>query len=115
MTNITKIVESYFESLKGKKIEIENNDTLISGIFLSFKSREYFYELLMKIGRCKKRIYLFLPFSVLIDDKSLTLEYGVKFIPFRIKKELMYNSCVENNSFNKTIKIHEVRPNTELS
>ena len=103
------------ESLKGKKIEIENNDTLTNGIFLSFKYKNYFYELLMKIGRCKKKIYLFLPFSVSIDDESLVLEYSVKFVPFKIKKELMYNSCVENNLFNKTIKIHEVRPNTELS
>lgn len=115
MTSITKIIESYLESLKGKKIEIENNDTLTNGIFLSFKYKNYFYELLMKIGRCKKKIYLFLPFSVLIDDESLVLEYSVKFVPFKIKKELMYNSCVENNLFNKTIKIHEVRPNTELS
>ena len=93
MATITTIIEKGLSSLKSKRIDISYNDTHTCGILQSFKSKEYFYELVMKCGRYKKKVVLFYPFSAKVEQGIVIFDYRIKKLPLYIPSELVYNLC----------------------
>ena len=110
MANIVTLIENKLESLQGKNIEISFNETKINGILQSFKSKEYFYELVLKSGRYKKKFILFYPFSTKVEKGSLVFDYRIKKLPACISSELVYN-ILEGDShpfFNTIVRVCEL-------
>lgn len=108
-TNTTRI-ENVLSSLKGKQIEISYNDTQTCGVLKSFKSKEYFYELIVISGRYKKKIILFYPFSFKEEKGIISFDYRIKKLPLYIHSELVYN-LFEGNShpfFNTIVRVCEL-------
>lgn len=110
MSNIVTVIEEGLKSLKGKHIEIFYDDFTVDGILQSFKSKEYFYELILKSGRYKKKFILFYPFSAKVEKGSLLFDYRVKKLPQSISSELVYN-ILEGDShpfFNTIVRVCEL-------
>lgn len=110
MANIVTVIEDGLKTLKGKHIVISYNDFKVDGIFQSFKSKEYFYELVLKSGRYKKKFVLFYPFSAKVEKGSLLFDYRVKKLPACISSELVYN-MFEGDShpfFNTIVRVCEL-------
>ena len=111
--NIVSVIEVNWplEALRGKHIEISYNDSIMNGILQSFKSKEYFYELVLKSGRYKKeKFVLFYPFSAKVEKGSLLFDYRVKKLPSCISSELVYN-MFEGDShpfFNTIVRVCEL-------
>lgn len=110
MANIVSVIEEGLEALRGKYIEISYNDSIVNGMLQSFKSKEYFYELVLKSGRYKKKFVLFYPFSAKVEKGSLLFDYRVKKLPSCISSELVYN-MFEGDShpfFNTIVRVCEL-------
>lgn len=110
MANIVSVIEKGLEALRGKHIEISYNDSIVNGMLQSFKSKEYFYELVLKSGRYKKKFVLFYPFSTKVEKGSLLFDYRVKKLPSCISSELVYN-MFEGDShpfFNTIVRVCEL-------
>ena len=110
MANIVTVIEEGLETLKGKHIVISYNESNVDGILQTFKSKEYFYELVLKSGRYKKKIVLFYPFSAKVEKGSLLFDYRVKKLPSSISSELVYN-MFEGDShpfFNTIVRVCEL-------
>ena len=110
MANIVTVIEEGLEALKGKHIVISYNESKVDGILQTFKSKEYFYELVLKSGRYKKKFILFYPFSAKVEKGSLMFDYRVKKLPSCISSELVYN-MFEGDShpfFNTIVRVCEL-------
>ena len=105
--------------MKGKYIEISTNDNIVDGLFVNYRHKEYFYELILKKGRYKKRIVLYYPFSMTTENGVICFDYRLRKLSHRCPVELLYNvleQCSNAHSFlNNIVKLYEVRPNTKLS
>lgn len=110
METNTTIIENSLSSLKGKQIEISVNETHTCGVLQSFKSKEYFYELVVKSGRYKKKIVLFYPFSTKVEKGLILFDYRIKKLPLYIPSELVYNLLDGDNHpfLNKIVQICEL-------
>ena len=110
MANIVSVIEEGLGTLRGKTIIISFNDSNVEGVLQSFKSKEYFYELVLKSGRYKKKFILFYPFSAKVEKGSLLFDYRVKKLPSCISSELVYN-MFEGDShpfFNTIVRVCEL-------
>ena len=110
MSNNVTVIEEGLSNLRGKSIIISYNNSIVNGILQSFKSKEYFYELILKIGRYKKKIILFYPFSTKVEKGSILFDYRVKKLPACISSELVYN-MFEGDShpfFNTIVRVCEL-------
>lgn len=110
MTNAVTVIEEKLGELIGKVIKISYHECKIEGVLHSFKSNEYFYELVLKNGRYKKKFVLFYPFSVKAEKGSLLFDYRVKKLPDCISKELVYNMLdeIDHPFFNTIVQICEL-------
>ena len=81
------------ESLIGKCISISWESSKICGSLISFKNNGYFYELLLKNNKTKKKFILFYPFSVKKENGCILFDYRVKVLSKKVPKELLYNLC----------------------
>lgn len=119
MVDIVNHIVTGLESLKGKEIEVSSQDSIIRGLFLSYRHKEYFYELILKTGRYKKRITIFYPFSLIIENGILHFDYRLHKLSHRCPIEHVYNVLRQKNNahpfLNSIVKIYEVRPDSELS
>lgn len=110
METNTTIIENVLSSLKGKQIEISYNETQTCGVLKSFVSKEYFYELVIKNGRYKKKFVLFYPFSIKVEKGIVLFDYRIKKLPLYIRSELVYN-LLEGDShpfFNTIVRVCEL-------
>jgi hypothetical protein len=57
------------DKLKGKNITIFSPSCNMIGTLLDYKTFQYYYTLVLKIGRYKKKIEIFYPFDVKIKNE----------------------------------------------
>lgn len=79
------------ESLIGKCISISWESSKICGSLISFKNNGYFYELLLKNNKTKKKFILFYPFSFKRENGCILFDYRMKILSKKVPKELLYN------------------------
>lgn len=110
MANIVSVIEEGLEALRGKNIIISYNESKVEGVLQTYKSNLYFYELVIKSGRYKKKFVLFYPFSVKVEKGSLLLDYRVKKLPTFISSELVYNTFegFSHPFFNTIVRVCEL-------
>lgn len=79
----------------------------MSGTLLNYKSFQFYYELVLKVGRYKKKVILFYPFGITSSDDELILDYRLS----KLASELMYNiskSGDEHHFLDKIVRICEL-------
>lgn len=96
MTKVCEEVCKGLKKLKGNVIEIYYGETLVSGSLLSYRDREYFFELILKDGRYKKKYIILYPVEITYTDTSLTLDYRISSIQDEKAQELLYNLIDED-------------------
>lgn len=80
-----------------KSISIKWDDVSLTGTLLSFRNYDYYYELILKMSRRKKKIIVFRPFAVKISKESIYFDYRIKHLSNYVPLELVYN-LVEDSS-----------------
>ncbi len=111
MTSISKTIIDGFDFLKGKSIEIICNKSIIRGQLIVVKNKDYYYELILKQNGHKKKVVLFYPFSVKIENNSLHLDYRISTLSKHVSLELLYNLMSDKDShpyLNKIVHICEL-------
>lgn len=96
MTKVCEAVCKGLRCLLGKQIQFYYGETTINGCLLSFRDREYFFELILKNGRYKKKHIILYPVEVTYTDTSLTLDYRISSIQDEKAQELLYNLIDED-------------------
>lgn len=110
MTELTEIVCNGLNSLIDKHIEISCGEVAERGLFLSYKMKEYYFELILKRGKYKKKSILFYPFCSKLENGVLFLNYKVSKFDNRFPRHLLDILMSYGNNhayFNKIVRVHE--------
>lgn len=91
MNEDVKLIIKCLESLIGKSISITWGNSNIRGVLISLKNYNYFYELILKINKTKKKFVLFYPFSAKKENGCILFDYRLKTLSKKVPKELLYN------------------------
>ena len=93
MTEISKIVIHGLDFFLNKSIIVRCGDFSTQGVLTSVKNKDYFYELIIKTNRYKKKVILFYPFDIKFKNKVLSFDYRLNTLSKRVPLELLYNLC----------------------
>lgn len=109
MTEVGEVVCRSLNSFIGKNIKILNdNEKTIEGVLINFHDKDYFYEIVLKQGRYKRRFIVFYPICSKIVNDVLILDYRINKIRDEKFQELLYNYMDRGGNhphFNKVIQI----------
>lgn len=111
VTEVSKAVCRGLDCLLGKSIDIICDKTsYCKGCLICYKDKEYFYELIIRQGRYKRKHIIFYPICVDCQKECMTLDYRISKIQDEKAQELLYNLIDEGISHphcNKVIRICE--------